>query len=41
VRAQFLAWNSVVMLPQMEHYINDTLNKVQQGQGLNLYGNCE
>jgi hypothetical protein len=41
VRSKFLAWNGAVMLPQMDHYINDTLNKVAQGQALNLYGNCE
>jgi hypothetical protein len=41
VRGQFLAWCSGVMLPQMDHYIKDTLNKVAQGQALNLYGNCE
>lgn len=41
VRGQFLAWNSSVMLRQMDHYMNDTLDKVAKGQGLNLFGNCE
>lgn len=39
VRGQFLAWNSSVMLRQMDHYMNDTLDKVAKGQGLNLFGN--
>jgi hypothetical protein len=41
VRASFMAWNNTVMLKQMDHYINDTLDKVAKGQGLSLYGNCE
>jgi hypothetical protein len=41
VRATFLGWCSKVMLPQMDHYINDTLDKTAKGQALNLWANCE